>query len=1151
MALWAFALLLGSVLLTTAATVTIGWMATEPTTRHLWYLAATVLGGALAGYFGQFVWNAVVQRAEGRLRADLLTAALEQPVKVLTEQPSGEILDRVDDDTDALGYTIRWVMWQVARVLLATPLLVVVAGITWWPAWIVFPALLTVLVLITRPLLGEIVRRKVAEEEAWSAHAAVFEEAVSARDDLRTSLGQPFAVRRLAELSAAIHQRVKDLLGVEIRLMARTRVLLLGLLAGVTIVGAAITSGGGLDIAQLITLSLVTANVVAIAQDLTDHLPGIQEGIGALTRIRALLDAPADPIGGEAVPTGAIDIEVHHLDFTFDDGQGEFALRDVTLAVPAGQVIALVGRSGSGKTTLASMLTRAVEPPNGSIRLGGIDVRDLDLHALRNAVGIVTQRTELLAGTLRQNVTLFAEVAPGTVERAIAELGLTEWVAGLPDGLETLLGAGGTNLSAGEEQLVAFTRLLVRDVQVVVLDEATARMDPLTEARVVAAAQRLLNGRTGVLVAHRLSTIERADLVAVLDHGRVSQFGPRTELATQVGPYRTLLDAAAVTGSLDDEADEPEVEADETLATPESAEVGTKRRQGEIIERRAPHQGAGLLRAVARALGANPLWGLLGTTAFTISMVLAPAGPLVGFFWARTIVNIEAGTPVFWLLLGMSAALAGSVVTVLYGVWGGSQWWNQNNLRVRMAVLRGQTEQRRLPATPPGEVVARAMDSERLLGYAYSCIDLLSGFVVVGITTLLGGSWLVGAVLLVILVASAAASVLGRPIAGRSAKAAADARANFGRVLVSAVTAARTVKLSARTEQVHAHLMTVDQRRIKASVFEHRVRALLGGATNILCSLGAVLAWFLLYQGTWNLTTTLLVSTTLGGFGYFGYVAGAVITEAPGARAWQRAAQELTDGADLFALPNGVSLVTGAAPAPTATPCDHLEQLELRNLTVAFDDDGTIGVSNVTLTVRRGELVLLAGQVGSGKSALLATLAGLMSYTGEVRWNGTPVADPEAFLRPGQVAYVAQVPQVLSGTFAENIALDHVDRDLSRPIRDARLEADVAEAGGLETRVGHRGAKLSGGQVQRLALARALAADAELLVADDVSSALDAITEVELWETLRARGTTVIGSTSKTAALSRADRVVVLAEGEIAAIGPWAELSGQWGHLAG
>jgi ATP-binding cassette subfamily B protein len=292
----------------------------------------------------------------------------------------------------------------------------------------------------------------------------------------------------------------------------------------------------------------------------------------------------------------------------------------------------------------------------------------------------------------------------------------------------------------------------------------------------------------------------------------------------------------------------------------------------------------------------------------------------------------------------------------------------------------------------------------------------------------------------------------------------------------------------------------------------------------------------------------LLVSGAVAGFDYFGSVAGAVVTDAPGTRSWQQATSRLAGGADLMDIPAGVDLEAGTAPLPARAPRESLQRLDLVGVS-AVHDDGTRGVTGVDLTVEAGELVLLLGQVGSGKSSLLSALCGLVGHTGQIRWNGVDVADAQTFLRPGQVAHVAQVPMVLSGTFADNLRLDH-DRDVQRAVDDARLGSDVAEAGGLDALVGHRGVRLSGGQVQRLALARALAVEPELLLADDISSALDAATEVELWTSLRARGITVLGATSKRAALARADRVVVLVDGAIAATGPWTELAPQWGHLA-
>jgi ABC-type transport system involved in cytochrome bd biosynthesis fused ATPase/permease subunit len=292
------------------------------------------------------------------------------------------------------------------------------------------------------------------------------------------------------------------------------------------------------------------------------------------------------------------------------------------------------------------------------------------------------------------------------------------------------------------------------------------------------------------------------------------------------------------------------------------------------------------------------------------------------------------------------------------------------------------------------------------------------------------------------------------------------------------------------------------------------------------------------------------VAAAVSGFDWFGRVAGAVITEAPGTRAWMRATSRLAGGGDLMRVPAGVDMVQGSAPAPTSAPRDALRTLELVGVT-AVHDDGTLGATDVDLTIAAREQVLLLGQVGSGKSSLLSALAGLVSSTGEIRWNGEPVADPQRFLRPGRIAHVAQVPRVFSGTFTDNVRLDHPDRVVLPAVRTARLASDVNAAGGPDALVGHRGVRLSGGQVQRLALARALACDAELLLADDVSSALDPATEVELWTALRQRGATVIGASSKRAALAQADRVIVLVEGRVAAVGPWSDLSGSWGHLAG
>ncbi|WP_408896563.1 ATP-binding cassette domain-containing protein [Nocardioides sp. R1-1] len=1118
-------------------TVVAGRIAEHPTAALVGWLACFVVGAAAVDTAGRVVWAGVVDRAEGRLRGDLLSAALQQPLAHLTEQAVGEVLDRVDDDTHEVGTLLRQQIWMAMRTAFASVPMWLVAGFTWWPAFVLFPVVGTVTVWVMRPALVEIARRKVVEEAAWTDHAAALEEGVAGRDDLRTSLGQAFAVRRLARLSADVHEKFRRVLMVEARLAIKVGLLLHGLLAAVAVAGVVLVGGDHLGVARLVTLFLVTTIFVGQINNLAHQLPDIQAGLGAVLRLRQLLAVEAEPEGGASVPTGALDLRIRHLDFSYDEGS--FALQDVSLYVEAGHTLALVGRTGSGKSTLASLLSRAAEPPPGTIFLGGADITTLDLHELRRRVGVVTQRTEILAGTLADNITLFAPVPRAEVEAAIVELGLTDWVAGLPSGLDTLLGPGGTTLSAGEEQLVAFARLLVRHVQVVVLDEATARMDPVTEARVVAAADRLISGRTGILVAHRLSTIERAEAVAVLDHGRVLQHGPRDELAVVEGPFRRLL-AASDTDAFADAGSAEDLDG---------VAVGGRRRTGTPPQRPEIGAGSSLARGTWNAFWVRPWWGAWSVVLFLGGTVFAPLGAVTGFLWGQVVERLEAGESprALVVVLVVSLLLAPFLLADAFRRY--PRWWIEVMLRVRMAVLLGQVRGHRLPRTPPGEVVARSMDADRYARYADRWVDFTNGLLIAAITMLAGGTWLAGTVLLVVMVTSALASSIGRPIAGRSAAQSSAARARFGRAVVSAVESARTVKLAGRTPQVHAHLRRVDDGRVEAAVFEHRVQAVLDGVPTVMVQVGVVAAWALYLADVWGLGTALLVATAVNGFDWFGRVAGAVVTEAPGVRAWQRVTARFAGGTDLMALPEGIDLVTGAAPEPPTPQRVPLERLELADY-AAIHDDGTLGATGVDLVVERGELVLLVGQVGSGKSSLLSSLAGLIDHRGTLRWNGHDVADPETFLRPSQVAHVAQVPRVLSGTFADNILLGH-DRQIDRPVETARMAQDVADAGGPDAVIGHRGVRLSGGQVQRLALARALAADAELLLADDVSSALDAATEIELWAALREQHTTVIGATSKRAALAQADRVVVLVDGRVAAVGPWTELAGDWGHLAG
>jgi ABC-type multidrug transport system fused ATPase/permease subunit len=349
---------------------------------------------------------------------------------------------------------------------------------------------------------------------------------------------------------------------------------------------------------------------------------------------------------------------------------------------------------------------------------------------------------------------------------------------------------------------------------------------------------------------------------------------------------------------------------------------------------------------------------------------------------------------------------------------------------------------------------------------------------------------------------------------------------------------------------VLAHLARLDAARSDRQRREISVQVWSRSTPSVVSGLLPVGAWALFLSGGLSPGATLVAVATLGAARWFAWTTASLVSQLPSARVWTRRTVAMSGlGAYSAAVP-GVDLSAGTAPAPATAPRHPLRRLDLVRFS-AVHEDGTVGARDIDLTVIRGQLVLLVGRVGSGKSSLLRALAGIVHHTGTLLWNGQPVTEPELFLRPNQVGYVAQLPRVLSGTIADNIALGH-ERDAEGAVSTAQLEHDLAAAGaGLGLLIGHKGTRLSGGQLQRLALARALAPRTELLIADDVSSALDVTTELQLWRALRKHGVTVVGSTSKRAALSQADHVVVLLAGEAVAQGTWQELEDRWGHLAG
>lgn len=526
-----------------------------------------------AGLALNYVGEDVSWTATNALRADLTRHCLRLDMGFHNSRTPGELIERIDGDVSQLaGFFSQLVLSVIFNGLLIAG----VVALLWREDWRMGAAagvyaLLTVAVL--QAMQPRNTRYAGLFRQAEAALNGFLEERLGGREDVRANGGEGYVLRGMALVQRVAYQAAYRMKRFGILLFAITHMLF--------VLATALGFGLGIYLflngqATIGTVYLIVAYLALLRDPLEQirtQVNELQQSSASIQRIQelftvkpevveaatALSTAPALTQPTQAGPlalrfdgvsfryTGPQDVSPVANEAAADKAPQPAILHDLSFTLEPGQILGLLGRTGSGKTTLTRLLFRLYNPAAGHIKLGGKDIRDLSLSTLRRQVGMVTQEVQLFQASLRDNLTLFnPAVDDQQILALLRELGLWNWYTAQPAGLETRLQASGAGLSAGEAQLLAFVRVFLKDPGLVILDEASSRLDPATETLLERATDRLLTNRTGIVIAHRLRTVQRADAILILEQGRRVEFGPRAQLAADPNSrFYQLLQAAS------------------------------------------------------------------------------------------------------------------------------------------------------------------------------------------------------------------------------------------------------------------------------------------------------------------------------------------------------------------------------------------------------------------------------------------------------------------------------------------------------------------------------------------------------------------------------------------------------------------------------